>query len=201
MLKRLPVIATLVVLTAVAVMIRLGFWQIERMHQKDALLERLATNPSLPELAFPAVEGDELHLFRSASLQCDTPAVHSIEGAGKLGSRTIVKCSNGALVQLGTALDPATKINWRGGIAKGRIGQAPDHRSLLQSAFDPKPIQLMLVADPPLAGLQANARPDPNDIPNNHWSYAIQWFLFAGIALLIYGLAVRKRLAAKDAEG
>jgi surfeit locus 1 family protein len=50
------------------------------------------------------------------------------------------------------------------------------------------------VADPPLAGLAANARPDPADIPNNHWSYAVQWFLFAGTALVIYALALRKRL-------
>ena len=54
-----------------------------------------------------------------------------------------------------------------------------------------------LVADPPLAGLQANARPDPSDIPNNHLSYAVQWFLFAATALVIYAIALRKRLAAK----
>jgi surfeit locus 1 family protein len=42
----------------------------------------------------------------------------------------------------------------------------------------------------------ANARPDPNDIPNNHLAYAVQWFLFAGVALVIYALAVRKRMRA-----
>jgi cytochrome oxidase assembly protein ShyY1 len=56
-----------------------------------------------------------------------------------------------------------------------------------------------LVADPPLAGLEANARPDPSDLPNNHLSYAVQWFLFAFVALVIYALAVRKRLAGQDA--
>ena len=34
--KRVPVIPTILVLLAVAVMIRLGFWQLDRMHQKDA---------------------------------------------------------------------------------------------------------------------------------------------------------------------
>jgi hypothetical protein len=38
MLKRLPLIPTLLVLAAVAVMVRLGFWQIDRMHQKDAMV-------------------------------------------------------------------------------------------------------------------------------------------------------------------
>ena len=40
----------------------------------------------------------------------------------------------------------------------------------------------------------ANPKPDLASVPNNHFAYAIQWFLFAGIALLIYGLALRKRL-------
>ena len=31
-------------------------------------------------------------------------------------------------------------------------------------------------------------------IPNNHRCYAVQWFVFAAIALVIYGLALRKRL-------
>ena len=57
------------------------------------------------------------------------------------------------------------------------------------------------VADPPLAGLEANGVPDPSEIPNNHFAYAIQWFLFALTALVIYGLAVRKRLAVRDTEG
>ena len=51
-----------------------------------------------------------------------------------------------------------------------------------------------LIADPPLAGLQASARPDPAATANNHLSYAVQWFLFAASALVIYALAVRKRL-------
>ncbi|HNJ47416.1 MAG TPA: SURF1 family protein, partial [Novosphingobium sp.] len=38
------------------------------------------------------------------------------------------------------------------------------------------------------------------DIPNNHLSYAVQWFLFAATALVIYGLALRKRLAARGGE-
>jgi surfeit locus 1 family protein len=58
-----------------------------------------------------------------------------------------------------------------------------------------------LVADQPLPGLEASARPDPRDVPNNHWSYAVQWFLFALTALVIYTLALRKRLAAKDGAG
>jgi surfeit locus 1 family protein len=52
----------------------------------------------------------------------------------------------------------------------------------------------MLVADTPAPGLMPNPGPDPSSIPNNHLAYAVQWFLFAGLALLIYALALRKRL-------
>ena len=88
-----------------------------------------------------------------------------------------------ALVVLGWSRDLAMG-DWRGGEVVGWVAPGP-----------------RLVADPPLAGLEANAIPDPSSIPNNHWSYAIQWFLFAGVALVIYVLALRKRLAAGAQPG
>ena len=52
---------------------------------------------------------------------------------------------------------------------------------------------MRLVAAPPQAGLAQLALPDPRDLPNNHLSYAVQWFLFAATALVIYVLALRKK--------
>jgi surfeit locus 1 family protein len=57
-----------------------------------------------------------------------------------------------------------------------------------------------IVADPPLAGLEPNARPDPGDLPNNHLAYAGQWFFFALTALVIYGLALRARMRSRIAK-
>jgi len=54
--------------------------------------------------------------------------------------------------------------------------------------------EVRLIASPPLAGLEASAMPDPGELPNNHLSYAVQWFLFALTALVIYGIALRARL-------
>ena len=84
---------------------------------------------------------------------------------------------------LGWSQSPANTA-WTGGKVTGWIAPGP-----------------RLVADPPLAGLQPNMRPDPANVPNNHLSYAAQWFLFALVALVIYGLALRKRLAAKGERG
>lgn len=201
MLRRLPVIPTLLVLIAVGVMVRLGFWQLDRMHQKEAALAQLQANASLPVLALDPGSKDETLLFRPASSSCSNPRGMRQEGAGSAGTRYIVECDGGLFVQLGTATNPGTKVSWPGGAVTGTVSQLPDHRTWIEAIRNPKPVQLMLIADPPLAGLAASARPDPADIPNNHWSYAVQWFLFALTALVIYGLALRKRLAAGDGEG
>ena len=37
-MSRVPIVPTLVVLIAAGIMIRLGFWQIDRLHQKEAMI-------------------------------------------------------------------------------------------------------------------------------------------------------------------
>ena len=84
-------------------------------------------------------------------------------------------------VEVGWSKDPNAKVNWSGGPVSGVI--APDRR-----------MRMRLVAASAPPGLEPSARPSMASIPNNHRSYAIQWFSFALIALVIYGLALRKRL-------
>lgn len=200
-LRRIPIVATLIVLAAVAAMIRLGFWQIERLHEKEAQLALYAANVSKPAIAFPLSGEGTPTLFRKASGFCLQPVSSSVEGAGSLGFRVVVQCRTGAegpglTVQIGTSRDPRVTSHWKGGKVSGYVAQAPDFRPLIATLFGPSaPVRLMLVADPPLAGLAPNPAPDLSSIPNNHRAYAVQWFAFAGIALLIYGLALRQRLA------
>lgn len=187
MIQRLPVIPTIVVLLAVAVMIRLGFWQIDRMHEKDAMLARYeAAAGSSESFKWPgAGTGAEDLLFSRSAVTCDrvtqTSSIAGRNAKGQSGLSITAQCEldggGDALIVLGFSRAPVTP-DWGGGTVEGIIAPGP-----------------RLVADPPLAGLEANARPDPREIPNNHWSYAVQWFLFAGVALVIYVLAVRKRLA------
>ena len=121
------------------------------------------------------------------------------DSRGAVGWRQIAACATGAegpgfMVQLGISKNPDDRPAWRGGMVTGFISHAPDHRPLIEIAFSqgaPKP--LMLVADTPPPGLEANAGPDLSAIPNNHLAYAVQWFLFAAVAVVIYGLALRKR--------
>ena len=192
MRPRLPVIPTIIVGIAVVTMIALGFWQIERAGEKEVLLARYAAAQQLPPVAFPTIPTPEedLPLFRHATATCVNPRPHRVAGgrnrSGENGYVQIVGCGTGAegpgiFVELGWSRDPAAKFQWSGGPVEGVV--APDSRN-----------RLRLVASSPPPGLQASAPPSLETIPNSHRFYAVQWFLFAGLALLIYVLAVRKRM-------
>ena len=75
--------------------------------------------------------------------------------------------------------------------------EAEDMAAALKVIADPA--RLRLVSGEGLGGLVASAPPSLDSIPNNHLFYAAQWFFIAAAALVIYVLALRKRLKAEDA--
>lgn len=188
--RKLPLVPTILVVLAVTTMIGLGFWQLERRKEKEALLARYAAAANLPPIGWPSVPPKEpLPLFRSATGNClqvvgfRTAAGQNREGDP--GFLVIADCRTGAegpglSVELGWSKDPNAGRAFQGGLVSGVI--APDKLS-----------RMRLVAASPGPGLTASATPSPAIIPNNHLSYAVQWFLFAGIAALIYYLALRQR--------
>jgi surfeit locus 1 family protein len=188
-MKRLPIVPTFVVGIAIAVMIGLGVWQLQRMAWKEALLAEYATASDRPAIAWPAVpDAQALPLYRKSSVNCLTVtgwrSTSGRNARGQAGWVHIAACSTGAegpgaQVVAGWSLRPDNP-DWTGGQVSGVI--APDSASLIR-----------LVAAPAVAGLEAVQPPSPEDIPNNHWAYAIQWFLFAAIAAVIYGVAVARR--------
>lgn len=191
MTRKLPLIPTIVVALAVAVMIGLGVWQLQRADEKNLLLERYAKAETLPPVAYPTlpIADDQLPLFRHATGVCLRPVGRrTVPGkgvSGEPGYVHIIDCSTGAegpgmSVAVGWSKDPNAKVSWSGGPVSGII--APDNRTRMR---------LVAASAPP--GLETVAPPSLESIPNNHRSYAIQWFLFAGIAVLIYFLALRLR--------
>ena len=195
MMRKLPLVATLLVALAVLTMIGLGLWQLSRAGEKDALIDRYKAAHSLPPTAFPTVPitDDALPLFRRATGFClrvtGTRRTAGTNRQGETGYVHIAECSTGAegpgmAVQMGWSKDPNAKIAWSGGPVSGII--APDSKTGMR---------LVAAGAPP--GLETSAEPSVDAIPNNHRSYALQWFLFAGAALLIYSLAVRQRLKAR----
>ena len=189
-MKRVPIVPTLIVLVAVGYMIHLGFWQLDRLKQKEAMLALYATAQGNPA-ARRWPEGDIVPLsFSRVVTRCtevgNLSAKSGRNAAGEPGWAHIADCRTAsgahARVVLGWSSAPAP-VSWSGGEVAGVFLSQPGEK-------------VDIIADPPLAGLAANARPDPAQIPNNHLAYAVQWFLFAGVALVIYALALRKRLRA-----
>ncbi|HXG98868.1 MAG TPA: SURF1 family protein [Sphingomicrobium sp.] len=190
MIRRWPIIPTILVALAVVTMAGLGIWQLQRMREKEALLSTLVAAQNLPPIGWPtAPMAGPLPLFRAATGNClEVIGFRTSAGqnkAGEPGYLIIADCRVGAegpgmAVELGWSKNPNGGRDYKGGLVSGMI--APDRLT-----------RMRLVAAEPGPGVMASAAPSPATIPNNHLSYAIQWFLFAGIAMLIYVLALRHR--------
>ncbi|MCT2558526.1 SURF1 family protein [Tsuneonella sp. YG55] len=188
MTRRVPVLATLIVALAVLAMIALGLWQLARLDEKEAQLARYQRAQAMSaEAAWPTrAEDIDGALYRRSRVDCarvlsiDTLAGHA--ASGETGWAHIARCAlpggGTAAVAIGWAREPV-RPQWEGGRVDGIVG--------------PYRNGAKLVAVPARAGLAQLALPDPRDVPNNHLSYAVQWFLFALTALVIYVLALRKR--------
>jgi surfeit locus 1 family protein len=198
-MRRLPLIPTIIVALAVATMIALGIWQLQRAAWKERLLADYSR-----AMAMPAVDLDPLLAngrplpelsFRRALVTCDArdAAVDAMAGrnaADVTGQAYYVACRPGAAgiagrlrINAGWADRPdAAQRLTLSGIVAGRLS--------VVGADGP----ITLVAATPAAPLvTASAPPDLDAIPNNHLSYAVQWFAFALTAAVIYLLALRTR--------
>ncbi|WP_416194995.1 SURF1 family protein [Sphingopyxis sp.] len=202
---RWPLVPTLLVLAAVAIMIALGVWQLQRKSEKEALIALYARNMAMPSpVAYPKLPPvPNAMLYRKSSVVCLEVVRWDPRGGsdrrGRTGIRMIADCRTGAegpgvLIDVGTADDFKTP-EWKGGVVAGTIVPGPEQPTLIQRlAGKAVAARAMLVADAPVAGLRPSAVPSAADTPNNHLAYAGQWFLFAVAALAIYILAVRRRL-------
>jgi surfeit locus 1 family protein len=200
---KLSLIPTCIVTLACTGMIALGVWQLQRADEKAALLSRYAVASKLPPMAFPLTPGGPDALFRKAGGLCLEALSPTIEGGlsanGNVGWRHFVRCRTGAegpgmAVDIGWSKSFDVKPNWKGGDVSGVIAEMPNHTSLFaRMVGNAPPKSLVLIADRPAEGLTLSAPPRIEDVPNNHFGYAVQWFIFAGIAALIYGIAAWRR--------
>ncbi len=190
MIRKWPLIPTILVAAAIATMIGLGFWQLQRRQEKLALLHTLGAARNQPPIAWPTAPfGGPLPLYRSATGHClSVTGFRTAAGQdrdGDPGFLVIADCRVGAegpgmAVELGWSKNPNAGHDYKGGLVSGVI--APDSTS-----------RMRLVAAAPGPGLMASAVPSPDTISNNHLSYAVQWFTFAAAAALIYVLALKRR--------
>lgn len=202
-----PIIPTILVILAVATMIALGVWQLQRKGEKEALIALYQRNSAMSAtVTYPKLPPvPDAMLYRKSSVTCLEPVRwdqrSGTDRAGKTGIRMVADCRTGAegpgvLVDVGTA-DDFTPPKWTGGLVAGTIVPGPEQPTLVERMTGKAvPARAMLVADVPAPGLRPSAVPSAADTPNNHLAYAGQWFLFALAAAVIYVLAVRRRLRA-----
>ncbi len=180
--RRIPIVATVIVAAAIATMIALGIWQLGRLEEKEALLARFEAAAENPQRLSAFPQDPLANLYRSTPFDCkqvgEWNAISGRNARDQAGYVHIFSCP-GADVVLGWSQSPSP-VNWDGGELTGMI--APGGETGFR-----------VVADPPLAGLEATATPNPSSTPNNHLAYAGQWFFFALSALVIYILALRRR--------
>ncbi len=185
-----PVVPTLMVAIAVPILMGFGFWQLQRLQWKEAQLVQLAANSQAPLLKIDGRIPEDAQFRRiQLTLSCDSHPTALRAGRnlnGKSGYSHIASCrtdTQALLVDTGWTErpDPSTPGDERRTI-EGTLVHANEGGWLLVDAR----------GQPPLA---PSAPPGLDTISNNHLSYAIQWFSFAAILLVIYGLWLRRWLA------
>lgn len=198
-MRRLPVIPTIIAALAVATMVALGVWQLQRARWKEALLADYGRAMTLPAVDLDPLLASGRPLpelsFRRAIVTCDArdAAIEAQAGrsaADVTGQAYYVACRPGAAGDAGRLRinagwadrpDAAQRLTLTG-IVAGRLGAVGAAGPITLVAATPAP---------PLA--TASAPPDLAAIPNNHVFYAMQWFAFALTAAVIFLLAARRR--------
>lgn len=210
-MRRVPILATLLVFVMLTALISLGLWQLQRREWKHALMAQLAAAPSQPLLEprdfYRAMIGEQSVQYRRAELACSPGKVlpYDLRGGssstGNSGFLVLVSCRSDRkppdiVVAAGWTIRPdaaAVPIMvdtvFRGTIIEFPYGRAPDRP------------QFMLIPDTAVAPLQRSLMPTPEDLPDNHLSYAGQWFGLAAALAAIYGLWLRRRLQATPPAG
>lgn len=197
-MRRLPIIPTILVAAAVATMVGLGIWQLDRKGEKEALLARYERQSRLAPVAWPRlIAAPQDFYYRRATGFClEVTGWRATAGRNLLGQSGwsfVASCRTGAegpgmQVDMGWTREATAQPRWGGGPVSGVM--VPDSRHGLR-----------LIAAEPAPGLQPSAPPTAESIPNNHLFYALQWFFFAAAAAVIYGLVLRKRRQAEIAPG
>ena len=217
-----PVVPTLMVAAMLAVLVSLGLWQIDRMHQKNEMLARYTANSAAPAEALPQRIADpESYAFRTARLACtfEGEAVLSPGGnlAGKAGNHVYALCREPGrearvVVDLGWVPFQVAAVPVAGLSAEieGVVRPWADHTAMEKISGSARVSPQSFQAEAGIAPVFVQAKRivpgeteggaafpetqpsplEPEAIPNNHRSYAIQWFLFAATLLAIYGVYV-----------
>ncbi|MBC7520769.1 MAG: hypothetical protein H7268_06710 [Sandarakinorhabdus sp.] len=186
------------------VLISLGIWQLQRREWKAALIAQLETAPTLPPLEPAdfrrAMNGLGSVQYRRAEMICGPGKVlpYDLKGgsslSGKSGYLVLVSCAPNR-----TPPDIVVAAGWSDRADAARVPLLVDtvfKGIIIEHPYGNAPArpQFMLIPDTAVPPLERSRMPTPQDLPDNHLSYAGQWFGLAITLVVIYGLWLRKRL-------
>ena len=180
-------------------MIGLGIWQLQRARWKEALLARYAQAEKLPPIAWPTVplRDDQLPLFRHATGVCLRIVGQRAVGRREPRRRARLCPDRRLRDRRRRAGDERRGRLVEGPEREGQLDRRPGQRDHRARPADPACGWLRQARRP---GFEPSAPPSLASDPQQPSLLCAQWFAFAAIALIIYGLALRKRLKGGAAD-
>lgn len=191
-----PLVPTLMVLLALPLLFSFGFWQLERKAWKEALLDDLRRNAEAPVVAIADGRIPDDFQFRSVRMgvRCaeQQPLVKAGRSTGgQSGYSVFLDCAAADTpIRLNIGWGPRSD-SWKDARLPGPEAGAIPVEGVLVEAGGSGPQWTLVTRDAP-APLKQSAPPTTETLPNNHLSYAIQWFSFAAILATIYLLYLRR---------
>ncbi len=195
-------------LVGCAILISLGMWQLRRMEWKEGMLDQIQARINAPAVPLPAqVDPTMKYMPVEVSGTTTGDEIHVLSGNKELGggyqiiSRFITDDGRAILVDRGFVPQEArsvprgpTRLTIRGNLhwpdEKGSATPQPNLDENIWFARDVPAMALALDTQPILVvasqveGDNQGVRPVPvaiEGIPNNHLSYAVQWFMIAAV--------------------
>jgi surfeit locus 1 family protein len=177
-------------------LISLGMWQLERKEWKEALIAQIARNAEQPAFAFASADQVTPDMeYRRVNFVCayklaDEYSVDGFDAAKRMAKRRYVKCSAPAhiVVDLGWHANASDVDAATGVIAvAGRIRLWPE-QSRAQALGNIKLVGPQNFTAPVASFYVQTGDALPPPPPNNHFAYAVQWFIFAGVLGVIFAL-------------
>lgn len=204
MKRSVPLLPTLLVAALVAVLAGLGVWQLQRREWKADLiaqLEAAQTLPLLEPIDFQrAMQGEASVQYRRAELPCSPGKVlpYDLKGGSSIGGKSgylvLVSCRPNRQPP-----DIVAVAGWTKRADAGRTDIIVD--TIFKGLVIERPYgdapgrpQFMLIPDTAVPPLLPSRMPTPADLPDNHLSYAGQWFGLALVLVAIYAIWLRRRL-------
>mgnify|MGYP003387040529 CR=1 FL=1 len=203
-MKRVPIWPTLATFVVMTALVSLGLWQLQRREWKHALIARLEAAQTLPLLGpadyFRSLAGEASVQYRRAELPCSPGRVlpYDLKGGssaeGDSGFLVLVSCRPNTRPP-----DIVAVAGWTRRADAARVPLQVDtvfRGIVIERPYGDAPTrpQFMLIPDAAVPPLVASKLPSPQDLPDNHLSYAGQWFGLAGARAAIYGVWLRRRL-------